>query len=102
MMSLFLKLKRFKNLKLKIFRGLQYFTECMEDNNLEILVDEYINKEDELEQVMNFMGRRLGPSLFKKDIESAEPQINALVSAMEKVIMEIKPYSTYQKSFKFK
>lgn len=96
------EVENLKRLKSQVIRGLHYFTECMEDKKLEKYVDEYVDKEALLEQEMNFMSRKLGPIQFKKDIQAAEHQIEEVLNSAEKVISEIKPYSTYQKRFKFK
>lgn len=96
------EVNQIKTLKLKIFRSVHYFDECMKDESLEKILSEYFDKDSLVEEKMMFMSRNLVLTSFKKDLTLTEDKIKELVKVGEKLIVELKPYSIYKKRFKFK
>ncbi|WP_327858640.1 hypothetical protein [Acinetobacter guillouiae] len=94
------ELVKFNRLTLKTFRSLAFLSECLNDEELEKLLDNYNKQSGNMKIII-----RVQPNL--SDNESLEKftitksDYEEFTGSIEKLIKKIKPYATYKKRFKF-
>lgn len=98
------KIERLNVVSQNIFRSSLYLDSCLKEPNLIELLKNYTEKSNRVYILLRNCANnhKDNPFVYKKMVRENNDDLNLYNKALEKLIIEITPYSTFQKRFKLK